>query len=106
MSKIKTTYIYDDETDTAELTELKEVHLEWAKVYWVQDYEVVDEFKNLIKENKSLKASRNYWRDKAEKLIKENKYYKKKAREFELALKIVYSDKPDLYKLIFWDEQR
>ena len=25
MSKIKTTYIYDDETDTAELTELEEV---------------------------------------------------------------------------------
>ena len=55
------------------------------------------------KENKRLKASRDYWKEKAEKLIKENEYYKKKAREYELALKIEYSDRPDLYRLFFWE---
>ena len=33
----------------------KKIHLEWAKVYWPQDYEVVDEMKILEKENKKLK---------------------------------------------------
>ena len=55
------------------------------------------------KENKRLKASRDYWKEKAEKLIKENEYYKKKAREYELALKIEYSDRPDLYRLFVWE---
>ena len=31
------------------------IHLEWAKVYWPQDYEVVDELKILKEENKKLK---------------------------------------------------
>ena len=31
------------------------IHLEWAKVYWPQDYEVVDELKKLKEENKKLK---------------------------------------------------
>lgn len=55
------------------------------------------------KEIKRLTASRDYWKEKAEKLIKENKYYKKKAREYELALRIEYSDRPDLYRLFFWE---
>ena len=33
----------------------KKVHLEWAKVYWPQDYEVVNEMKILKEENKKLK---------------------------------------------------
>ena len=53
------------------------------------------------KEIKRLKASRDYWKEKAEKLIKENEYYKKKAKEYELALRIEYSDRPALYKLFF-----
>jgi hypothetical protein len=32
------------------------IHLEWAKVYWPQDYEVVDELKKLKEENKKLEA--------------------------------------------------
>jgi hypothetical protein len=32
------------------------IHLEWAKVYWPQDYEVVDELKKLKEENKKLKS--------------------------------------------------
>lgn len=37
------------------MTKEKKVHLEWAKVYWPQDYEVVDEMKILEEENKKLK---------------------------------------------------
>ena len=33
------------------------IHLEWAKVYWPQDYEVVDELKKLREENKNLKEA-------------------------------------------------
>ena len=33
----------------------KKIHLEWAKAYWPQDYEVVDEMKILEEENKKLK---------------------------------------------------
>jgi len=37
------------------VTKEKKVHLEWAKAYWPQDYEVVDEMKILKEENKKLK---------------------------------------------------
>jgi len=35
----------------------KKIHLEWAKVYWPQDYEVVDEMKISKEENKKLKET-------------------------------------------------
>lgn len=73
MSKIKTTYIYDDETDTAELTELE-------KVWGLEN--------SLLKENKSLKASRDYWREKAESNAKENAVLKWKLENAYLELKI------------------
>ena len=53
------------------------------------------------KEIKRLTASRDYWKNKAEKLIKENEYYKNKVKYTELALKIWFSDNPSLYETIF-----
>jgi hypothetical protein len=38
------------------------IHLEWAKVYWPQDYEVVDELKKLKEENRKLKEDVEYFR--------------------------------------------
>lgn len=38
----------------------KKVHLEWAKVYWLQDYEVVDEMKILKEEIERLKDFKVY----------------------------------------------
>ena len=73
MSKIKTTYIYDDETDTAELTELEEI--------WRLE-------NSLLKENKTLKASRDYRREKAEGNAKENAVLKWKLENAYLELKI------------------
>lgn len=40
----------------------KKVHLEWAKAYWPQDYEVVDEMKILEEENKRLKEEIKKWK--------------------------------------------
>lgn len=37
------------------MTKGNKVHLEWAKAYWPQDYEVVDEMKILEEENRKLK---------------------------------------------------
>ena len=67
MSKIKTTYIYDDETDTAEIVELWEIS---------------------CKKEKSLKASRDYWKEKAETATKENAILKWKLENAYLELKI------------------
>lgn len=55
------------------------------------------------KEIWTLKASRDYRKEKAEKLSKENEYYKRKLKYTELTLKIWLSDRPDLYKQIRWD---
>ena len=43
------------------INEENKIHLEWAKVYWPQDYEVVDELKKLKEENKKLKEERDFF---------------------------------------------
>ena len=43
------------------INEENKIHLEWAKVYWPQDYEVVDELKKLNEENKKLKEERDFF---------------------------------------------
>ena len=82
MSKIRTTYIYDDETDTAELTELEEVwgleeenkklkerikELEEQRIFslWEYDYMILTsttpQLKLIKKDNSDLCSNITVW---------------------------------------------
>lgn len=49
-------------------------YLEWAKVYWPQDYEVVDEMKTLKEENRKLKEEIEKWKATVKDLNGYNKF--------------------------------
>ena len=81
---------------------MEELNWEISRPY---EYYFRHHLKKMRKEKEiwTLKASRDYRREKAEKLSKENEYYKRKLKYTELTLKIWLSDRPDLYKQIRWD---
>ena len=77
----------------------KKVHLEWAKAYWPQDYEVVDEMKILEEENKKLKEEN-------EKLKYNNKLYKERIDEIQIAymeFEEATDEKYKAFRKAYWD---
>ena len=61
----------------------KKVHLEWAKVYWPQDYEVVDELKKLREENKKLNEKVRFLEECLDRKEKLNEKYRKEIEELK-----------------------
>lgn len=84
----------------------KKVHLEWAKVYWLQDYEVIDEMKILEEENRKLKEDVDFyyksakqfredaenWRKECERLLGLQLCWKTIAERIEDDKKVIRTD--------------
>lgn len=93
------------------------IHLEWAKAYWPQDYEVVDEMKILEEENQKLKSEWVVigWEDHKnyidfEEYLKLQKEKEELEKEVERLQKVLYTitwsrddGEPDLYEDVEWD---
>ena len=76
------------------------IHLEWAKVYWPQDYEVVDELKELKEENKKLREEIRF----LEECLDNKEKVNKKLREELSAYDREYFDEDKKAKNIFMEE--
>ena len=66
----------------------KKIHLEWAKFYWPQDYEVVDEMKILKEENKKLKKEC----EENDYLVEDNARWMKECEKKTMEIKKLKSD--------------
>ena len=111
MTKIKTSYIYDDQTDTAELTELEEI-----KPYWKSMNEILEErakdteaYKELEKENKRLKTDIEIMTRKlnnaGQRYIKVIDEYEEKLKEIQKAW-INFESTTTVYNNTLWEVDR